>query len=372
MPVYKDENAKKNKWYFTINYKENGKYKKILRRGFKTQKAAKEAMTEMENALNKGSYIEPSKVLYSEHLGKYLAAKKNNVKESTFGTYSYLVNKFIIPALGHIEISKIQPQHIEDLYNELKENNTLSDENIRKIHTLINDSMNRALKWEMIARNPATLVDPPKIAKKLVDVWDKEEIDKFLEAAKGSRYYEAFLLALTTGMRQSELLGLRFRDIDKENNTIAIVQTLSHTGQVLIPSTKSAASNRSISIDPETMSTILNLESKYKQEKMANRPLYKDFDLVIRTEVGTPLSPRNCLRAFNGVIKKAGVRKIRFHDLRHTHASLLLKQGVNPKIVSERLGHANVRITLDRYSHLLPNLQEDTAKQFGEIFYKTN
>src|SRR5690606_39172302 len=132
---------------------------------------------------------------------------------------------------------------------------------------------------------------------------------------------------------------------------------------------KTAAGNRKISIDENTLNQLLSLKLKYKEEKMANRPIYQDYDLVIRTSIGTPVSPRNLLRSFYSIIEKAQVRKIRFHDLRHTHASLLLKQGVNPKIVAERLGHANVKITLDTYSHLLPDLQKETADEFGKIFY---
>src|SRR5690606_21983220 len=155
--------------------------------------------------------------------------------------------------------------------------------------------------------------------------------------------YAAFLLALTTGMRQGEILGLRWKDIDVENRTISVVQTLSHKGQILSAGAKTAAGNRKISIDENTLNQLLSLKLKYKEEKMANRPIYQDYDLVIRTSIGTPVSPRNLLRSFYSIIEKAQVRKIRFHDLRHTHASLLLKQGVNPKIVAERqIGRAHV------------------------------
>lgn len=369
MPVYKDERAKTNKWYFAINYKENGKYKKMLRRGFKTKKEAEAAMIEAQNALNKGTYVEPSKTLYADFMKNWLKDKETTVKKSTLETYAYLVNSFIIPHLGQTELSKITPRQIQTLYNDLKTSNRLSDENIRKIHTIINESLNKAFKWEMIVRNPATLVEAPKVAKKEIEVWNEEEIHRFLSFAKGSRYYAAFLLALTTGMRQGEILGLRWKDIDEENRTISVVQTLSHKGKILSVGAKTASGNRQISIDEVTLNQLLPLKLKYKEEKMANRPIYQDHDLVIRTSIGTPVSPRNLLRSFYSIIEKAQVKKIRFHDLRHTHASLMLKQGVNPKIVAERLGHANVKITLDTYSHLLPNLQKETADEFGKMFY---
>ncbi|PPA91515.1 tyrosine-type recombinase/integrase [Brevibacillus laterosporus] len=370
MPAYKDDNAKKNPWYFTINYKENEKYKKMLRQGFKTKKEAESAMVEAQNALNKGTYIEPSKMTYIDFMHNWLEDKKTTVKARTLEFYSFLVKRHILPTIGGLELSKITPRDIQSLYNSLKEAGNLSDENIRKVHTIINDSLDKAFRWEMIAKNPASLVDSPKVSRKEIVVWDENEIQQFLATAKESRYYVAFLIALTTGMRQGEILGLRWKDIDEDNRTFSIVQTLSHDGKEFNVGAKSDSGNRRISIDEQTLNQILKLKHRYKVEMLENRPLYKDHDLVICTSVGTPLSPRNLNRSFDSIIKKGKVRKIRFHDMRHTHASLLLKQGVNPKIVSERLGHANVRITLDTYSHLLPNLQKETVDEFGKIFYK--
>ncbi|RAP23480.1 hypothetical protein C2W64_03096 [Brevibacillus laterosporus] len=327
-------------------------------------------MVEAQNALNKGTYIEPSKMTYIDFMHNWLEDKKTTVKARTLEFYSFLVERHILPTIGGMELSKITPRDIQSLYNSLKEAGNLSDENIRKVHTIINDSLDKAFRWEMIAKNPASLVDSPKVSRKEIVVWDENEIQQFLATAKESRYYVAFLIALTTGMRQGEILGLRWKDIDEDNRTFSIVQTLSHDGKEFNVGAKSDSGNRRISIDEQTLNQILKLKHRYKVEMLENRPLYKDHDLVICTSVGTPLSPRNLNRSFDSIIKKGNVRKIRFHDMRHTHASLLLKQGVNPKIVSERLGHANVRITLDTYSHLLPNLQKETVDEFGKIFYK--
>ncbi|MFD1335723.1 tyrosine-type recombinase/integrase [Oceanobacillus iheyensis] len=373
MPVYKDPNAQNNKWYYSFSYKEGGKHKKKLKRGFKTKKEAEAAMVEAKDAMNKGSYVEPSKTSYGEFMITWLEDKRTSVKESTYLTYKNLVNNHILPSLGNIQLGKITPRDIQSLYNSIKIDEKLSSENLRKVHTVINDSLNKAAKWSMILQNPAQLVDAPKVIKKEVEVWDQDDIKKFLKVAKGSRYFNAFLLALTTGMRQGEILGLRWKDVDEENQTLSIVQTLSHKGQQLSVGAKSVAGNRRISIDENTLKELIKVKTTQKKEMIMNRPVYnEDNDLVIRTNTGAPLSPRNLLRSFYSCIEKAGVKNIRFHDLRHTHASLLLKQGVNPKIVSERLGHANVRITLDTYSHLLPNLQKETANEFGKLFYGNN
>ncbi|WP_121604896.1 Arm DNA-binding domain-containing protein [Virgibacillus sp. Bac332] len=180
MPVYKDKNAKKNKWYYSFSYKESNKYKKKLKRGFKTKKEAENAMIEAMDSVNKGTYIEPSKTLYRDFMDSWLQDKKINVKKSTYSNYQYLVENFILVSLGDIELQKITPREIQTLYNNLKENKRLSSENIRKIHTIINDSLNKAFKWGMINRNPATLVDAPKVIKKEVEVWNQDEINIFL------------------------------------------------------------------------------------------------------------------------------------------------------------------------------------------------
>ena len=208
MSVYKDDNAKKNPWYFEINFSEGGKYKKKKKRGFKTKKEAEAAMTEMQNELNKGTYIEPSKMLYSTFMADWLKDKQTKVQRRTLETYSGLVNNHILPTLGHIELSKMTPRNIQDLYNELFETGRLSDENIQKVHTIINDSLNKAVSWDMIAKNATSVLDRPKARKKEMEVWEVEEAHEFLRIAEKDRYHVAFLLALTTGMRQGEILGL--------------------------------------------------------------------------------------------------------------------------------------------------------------------
>ncbi|EMI09196.1 integrase family protein [Anoxybacillus gonensis] len=171
-------------------------------------------------------------------------------------------------------------------------------------------------------------------------------------------------------MRQGEILGLRWKDVDFENGCVRITQTLSSDGKEILPYTKTKSGARTIDLPEETIVQLKKHKKLIQQEKLKLGPqIYKDLDLVVCTELGTPTNKSNIRRIFNAIIKKAKVPKIRFHDMRHTHATLLLLQGVNPKIVSERLGHADVRITLDTYSHLLPSMQKDTAIKFGKMLF---
>lgn len=368
--VKKDQYTKT--WYFILTHgkKEDGKPRQFKKRGFKTKQEVQKAMLELEQSLTLGTYIQPNKILYKEYLlERFLEDKMTKVKKQTLNTYRWIVEKHIIPAIGDVELTKLNPMIIQGLYNKLTKEQALSDENIQKVHTLINDSLKKAERWGLIARNPAALVDRPKAVKKEITVWNVEEVRQFLKYAKKSgRYYIAFLLAITTGMRQGEILGLRWKDVDFENGCVRITQTLSSDGKELLPYTKTKSGSRTIDLTEETVTALKKHWLFIRGEREKNRS-YKNLDLVVCTEFGTPTHKSNIRRVFKSIIKKSDIPKIRFHDMRHTHATLLLLQGVNPKIVSERLGHTDVRITLDTYSHLLPSMQRDTAIKFGKMLF---
>lgn len=361
-------------WYFTLTHgkKENGKPQQFKKRGFKTKQEAQKAVNELEHSLTTGTYIKPNKMTYSEYMmSHWLEDKITQVKKQTLATYKWLIVGHVLPALGDIELTKLTPMAIQKFYNQMTKNEQLTDENIQKIHTLIKDSLKKAERWELISKNPAALVDRPKAVKKEVVVWDVDEVKLFLKQAdNGSRYYIAFLIALTSGARQGEILGLRWQDVDFENNCIRITQTLSSDGKEILPYTKTKSGARTIDLPKETMKRLKKHERMIEQEKGNAEPgTYSDKDLVICTESGTPTNKSNIRRVFSTAIRRAGVKKIKFHSMRHTHATLLLLQGENPKIVSERLGHATVRLTLDTYSHLLPSMQKETAKKFGKMLF---
>lgn len=364
-------------WYYTLTFgkKENGKPQQYKKRGFKTKQEAQKALNELEHSLSNGTYIKPTKTLYSEYmLEQWLEDKQTKVKKQTLKIYKWLITTHVLPTIGNIELAQITPMAIQKLYNKLTKEATLSDENIQKIHTLINASLKKAVRWELISKNPAAHVDRPKAVRKEIKVWDVKEVKRFLKLGNyGSRYFIAFELALTTGMRQGEILGLRWKDVDFENGSIRVTQTLSNDGKELLPYTKTKSGARSIDLPEETIARLRKHKQMVEEEKQsANVEEYRDLDLVVCTEYGTQTNKSNLRRIFNLAIKRAGIKQIRFHDMRHTHATLLLLQGVNPKIVSERLGHATTRLTLDTYSHLLPSMQKETATKFGQMIFNEN
>lgn len=370
--VKKDETT--GNWYylFTHGTNEKGKPKQYKKRGFKTKQAAQKAMAELEHSLTNGTYIKPNKLLYREYmLNQWLEDKITKVKRQTLETYGWLVKKHILPVLGATEVGKLSPMQLQGLYNKLTKEGSLSDENVQKVHTIINDSLKKAERWGLIPKNPAGLVDRPKTVRKEVVVWDIKDVRQFLShSTNNSRYNITFVLALTGGMRQGEILGLRWKDVDFDNNCVRITQTLSTDGKEIQPYTKTRAGARTINLPQSTMNELKKHKMFISKEKLGAAPgTYTDLDLVCSSSAGTPTNKSNLRRAFNEAIKKSGVKKIKFHGMRHTHATILLIQGANPKVVSERLGHSTVKMTLDVYSHLMPSMQKETADQLEKVLY---
>ncbi|MGO4346329.1 tyrosine-type recombinase/integrase [Paenibacillus sp. MCAF9] len=368
MAITKDKNVKDKPWYFTIEVTRNDKRERIKRRGFKTKKEAETAQRALLNELGQGLDLNASKTLYRDFMKDCIQDKKPKVKAGTLATYTSMVNKHILPTLGDLALADITPRHIQNLYNALHESEQLSGENIQKVHTIIKESLSKATAWNMLTRNPALAVDRPKAEAKEMLYWTDEESHLFLDASKEDRYYSAFLLALTTGMRQGEILGLRWQDVDLKNRTLSVRQILNHDGKSFDVGAKTLSGVRSIGIDKVTAAKLDKLRRRTNEEKMENRDIYEDNDLVICTQLGTPLSPRNLNRSFYRLIDKAEVTKIRFHDMRHTHVVMLLKMRENNKRIAERMGWSSVKM-LDRYSHVTPHMQKETADAFGEMFF---
>lgn len=362
-------------WSFTVDIGRDpitNERKQKTKGGFKTKKEAEKSCAEIIAQVENYTYAEPSKMPLGEFLKQWLEGKERTLRKVTFDTYTRHCTLHIIPRLGKLELIQLTPLHINKFHIYLEKEKGLSERSILDVHSVLKNALEQAVKWSMIPKNPASLIDRPKVSKQEIQVWDLDTVTTFLETARKDRTYIAFLLALTTGMRQGEVLGLRWKDVLFDNHTVSVRQTLQHDGKEFQSDTKTQAGTRSISIDETTAAELQKHRKVIATERIRIGPAYKDHDLVVPTTLGTPYSPRNLLRTFYRLIKDAGVPHISFHDLRHTHATLLLAQGVHPKIVAERLGHTDVRITMNTYSHLLPNMQKETAVTFGKMFYKTS
>jgi len=330
---------------------------------------AEKKLTQTLHEIDTGSYVQPGKVKVSQFLDKWLEAYcKPNLTPKALERYESIVRVHLKPALGRLTLPQLRSSHIQALYAQML-NNELAPRSVRYAHVVLHKSINTALKWGLVGRNAADGVDLPKPRRPEMLTWDETELSTFLEAAKHSQYFALLYTALFSGARRSELLALRWQDIDLLLGQMSVSRSLHHlrSGEYVFGETKSARSRRMISLSP---SAVLVLKAHYDKVRMDLAMLEKPFAdnrLIFCQLDGHPYRPETISRAFENLAVRAGVKKIRFHDARHTHASLMLKQGIHPKIVQERLGHSSIAITLDTYSHVAPGLQQAAANRFDEV-----
>ncbi|WP_342045960.1 site-specific integrase [Bacillus sp. OTU530] len=354
-------------WTYVVDtgYDEiSGKRKQKTKGGFATKKEAQTALAKVVSEISEGSYVELSKETVENLLAMWLEMKKASLKETTFISYETSV-KHIVYHLGRVTLEKLNATQIQRMCNTLA--NDLSSTTVNKIHNVLKRCLRYAVKIGMIQKNPAEFVDPQKEEPKELVVWDEQQAQHFMELTKKSRNHIAFVLALTTGMRKGEILGLRWQDIDFENKSLSIRQTLSPLNKIQTGG-KTTAARRFISLPDMTLDALKQHRLRLKKEKLKMGEAYTDNDLVVCTRFGNVLGHNDLSDSFQLYLKRSGLPKIRFHDLRHTHATLLLKAGVHVKIVSERLGHTNIAITLNTYSHIMPGMQEEAVRKFEELF----
>ncbi|MGD6898653.1 tyrosine-type recombinase/integrase [Bacillus infantis] len=357
-------------WSFTVDVGKDprtGKRKQKTRSGFRTKKEAQAALAEMVSNVEKGSYKEPNKRLFKDFAIEYIEnIYVNKVRASTFERTSNLITNQILPWFQNATLEGIDQFLVHDFYKTKKEEG-YSSSYIQRMHELIRMLLRVAYKWELIEKDIASLIEPPRIQKKEIVTWSIDQVNEFLKFTKHSRYYPVFFLAAYTGMRKGEILGLHWSDIDFEEKTIRITKTLYKIkDQYLINEPKTKNSIRTIYIDDDILRVLKRQKVKQNLEKLKFGSVYQDKNLVFAQEDGGYVYPSAVNSLFARFTKQLEHPEIRFHDLRHTHATILLQMGVNPKIVSERLGHSTVQITLDTYSHILPSMKIDLSEKFSK------
>lgn len=289
--------------------------------------------------------------------------------------YESIVKMHLIPDLGKIKLTQLKPEHIQHYYSEKLKSNRLhgqgliSPGTVRHHHMAIHCALRMAVRWGLLSRNVADAVDAPRNQPPEMHVMNEGDIHAALEAAKGTPYYVIFYLLIYSGMRRSELLALRWNDAELLMCQISVSRALHqlNDGSIIFRQPKTAKSRRTIALPP---SAALLLKA-YKEEMTVRRmltgtPLRED-DLIFSDSDNKPMLPDHVTQAWRRLAKKVGLKNIRLHDIRHTHASLLLKQGIHPKIVQERLRHSTISTTLDIYSSVAPGLQAAAAKGFDEL-----
>lgn len=334
----------------------------------------KEAQAYLNKVLRErdmGIFSEPSKELFSTYLERWLEiAVKPRVMKRTYEDYRDLVRRYIDPKLGDTKLSQLTPLQIQSFYNDMTAKG-LSPRTVRYTHSVLRNALDQAVKWKMLHQNPAQYVDLPRQKKTEMKALSPEQAQRFLEEAVDSRWYAFFSLLLTTGMRPGEALGLKWDDVDYKQGRVSIKRAMTRGGQLEEP--KTAKSRRSIPIPKSVVQDLRNHKKTQAEERLQVKD-YNDQGLIFASENGGSPHYSNLVnRHFKPLLKKAGLPEtIRLYDLRHTCATLLLSAGENPKIVSERLGHANITLTLDTYSHVLPDMQKAATNKLEEMLFNGN
>ena len=304
-----------------------------------------------------------------QYLATWLATIKPTVKPRTYQSYENLLRVHVFPRLGTVSLSKLSPQQLQVLYATDLETGS-STTTVHHIHMVLHRALHAAFRLGLVQRNVCDLVDPPRMVHHEIVVLSAEQVREFLEAVKGERLEALFVLAITTGMRQGELLALRWKDLDLDAASLTIRATLQRLrGQGFVfSSPKTRKSWRKITLSARAVEVLRRHRTQQATEGAALGSGWDEQDLVFPNGMGRPLEGGNVLqRELRPLLAKAGLPKIRFHDLRHTAATLLLLQGVHVKIVSGLLGHASVAITMDLYSHVLPNMQRQAASAMDTL-----
>ena len=310
-----------------------------------------------------GITYDAGKLTVEEHLRRWLSdSVRDTVRQRTYERYESIVRVHLIPAIGKIKLKMLTPVHVRGLYR-AKLDAGLAPRSVIHIHRTLSKALKQATDDGLIPRNVASLVKPPRPQGEEIRPLDREQVLVLFEAARtsGDRMEALYVVAVTTGMRRGELQGLKWEDLDLEAGTLQVRRTISEPKGGWIFEAPKSGKGRNIRLTSKAISALRTHRKRQLEERMQKAGLWSDHGLVFPSGLGTPTSGGNLNRSFKALLKRAGLPAVRFHDLRHTCATLLLRQGVNPKYVQELLGHADISLTLNVYSHVLPDMGDAAA-----------
>jgi len=355
-------------WQARITYHEDGVVKRKAFYG-KTRKEAQEKLTEALANLQRGLPLAPNeKQTVGEFIQHWLeTVAKGQLRPNTYESYCQVFRIRILPHIGGVRLTKLTPQHISGMYAKLQESG-LSARSAQYAHAVLHKALNQAVRWNLIPRNPADLVDAPKPKRKELDILSPEQAEALIQAAKGERLEALFVLAITTGLRKGELLGLKWQDVDWNEGKLHVRRALTSVKGGFLEQPPKNGKGRTVVLTKLALNALHKHRAKQLEERLQAGEYWHGSDYVFASEVGRPLQPKTVFAKFKHLLKKAGLPDIRFHDLRHTAATLLLRQGVHPKVVQEMLGHSSIQMTMDVYSHVLPDLQREAANKLDSLF----
>lgn len=327
----------------------------------KTQKEAREKLRALQHDHERGLPVQAKQQTLEQFAQHWLAEKAGAARPKTFESYRDTMRVHILPALGRHKLTGLQPQHVQALLK-AKRAAGLSPRTVENILVVLGIALKQALKWELVARNVAALVDRPRVERHEIKPFTPEEARRFLASIRGNRLEALYATALALGLRKGEALGLRWEDVDFEGHVLNVRRQLQRVeGQQRLVELKTDQSRRAIPLPEVVLAALRAHRTRQLEERLQAGERWRDQGLVFASTTGTPLEPSNILKQFKKLLAAAGLRELRFHDLRHCCASLLLAQNVHPKQVQAILGHSQISTTLDIYSHLTPGSERQAA-----------
>jgi integrase len=327
-----------------------------------TRQEVAQKLTQGLTAVQHGLPVPKERLTVQAYMLDWLQGMAARVRLTTHVRYERVIRRHILPTLGPQSLARLGPEHLHKLYADLLEHG-LTAAGVRLAHAVLSRGLRDAYRFGLVARQVTTLVTPPRIPRHAMLVMTAPEARRFLEITKGTRYHALFVLALSTGMRQGELLALRWQDVDLDRGVVRIQQAVARVhGTLTVSEPKTARGRRQIALTPQAIQALRHHRSQQAAERLRLGPVWHDQGLIFCSLVGTFLDPAHLTtRVFQPLLRRAALPHMRFHDLRHTAATLLLAEGVHAKVVSEMLGHATIGLTLDLYSHVLPDMQSAAA-----------
>ncbi len=358
---------KDGRWVASITL-ENNKRKDIYG---KTRKEVQEKLKVALHDAQQGTLVTGPQQTVAQYLDEWLKVHKQVIRPRSYERYEAIIRLHLVPTLGKLPLQKLTGQHLQRLYTQKLESG-LSSTTVSAIHNMLHTALDNAIKLGILTRNVCEVVSPPRKIHKEMKPLTPEQVRQLLEAAKGHPQEALFILALATGMRRGELLGLKWQDISFDRGALQVRRALTRmpTGQGYKETEpKTRKSRRSIVLTAFAIEALKKHQVRQQEMKLAAGDAWEEHDYVFCTSTGKHLSPGNdVLVQLKKLLVKAGLPDIRFHDLRHSTATLLLSKGVHPKVVQEILGHSEISMTLDTYSHVLPTMQKDAMDGLNDFF----
>ena len=377
---HKDERT--GTWWFVVDIADtDGKRHQTRRRGYRTKAEAVAVLDELRSSVRKGTYIAPTTITLREFVeNKWLPAVRGTLEESTWCSYARNLRTHVLPRLGSLRITAVGPEDLNRLYAELSANGRLdaksgglSARTVKYVAVITGKVLGDAVRWDYILRNPASRADPPSPRATLAtrpDPWTGRELAAFLKACGENRYRTLYTFLALTGCRRGEALGLHWSDVDLEAGVARIRYTITAIEhRIKVGGQTKTGREREIELDGPTLAALREWRVRLARERLLFGTGYAANDLVFCHPDGRPYHPERVSREFDRMVQRLSVRRVRLHDLRHGWATMALKAGVHPKVVQERLGHANVGVTLNIYSHTDPELRSGAAQKVAGLVF---